>query len=147
MKPMFTVLLVGAWLALWILGGRLAWSSYRFLKQARVVPGKVVDIQRVTMSRNPNSVSQRGGQPQGGQMVSGSTFPVIEFTAENGETHHFTGNIAESHLPEPLEVLYLPHRPDEARIKSFADLWIKPIVAGIGGLIALLGILFYRQFF
>jgi Protein of unknown function (DUF3592) len=68
---------------------------------------------------------------------SKSFFPIFQFKAANGKSYTVTSNIAERptswRLGGPVRVLYQPDRPENARIDSFAQLWMLQVVVGVVG--------------
>lgn len=116
-----------------------SWHTYnstnKFLETALSTPGVVVDLER----RHSSSTSSSGS--------SGPTYaPVVEFThPESGETIRFTSS-SSSNPPafdegEDVTVLYAPDNPDDARIDSFTDLWLLPLILlGMGIIFAPVGI-------
>jgi hypothetical protein len=101
-------------------------STNSFLKEAVTAEGTVVELVR---SRSSDSTTYA---------------PVIHFIDGTGETVEFTSSTS-SNPPsysegEKVEVLYLPSRPQEAKINSFFSLWgAVVIVGGLGGVFFLIG--------
>lgn len=70
-------------------------------------------------------------------------YPVIKFTAQNGEPTTFESNVG-SNSPaytqgQQVEVLYNPEQPKSAQINSWVELWIISVVFGGVGPLLLLG--------
>lgn len=92
------------------LGLAFLWDSYRFVKQAASARGEVAAL---TLDE------------------SNMLFPVVHFTTARGETAEFTG--PGSSPPayargDFVEVLYLPAEPKNARLNSFAQLWLAAVI-------------------
>lgn len=70
--------------------------------------------------------------------------PVVSFTTERGAPVRFS-TMAHSSAPTyelraAVRVLYDPDRPQDARIRSFTELWMLPILlAGLGSVFTALG--------
>lgn len=70
--------------------------------------------------------------------------PVVSFVASSGQRVRFSA-MAHSNPPEyepgaSVRVLYDPERPHDARIRSFNELWLLPILlGGLGSIFAALG--------
>jgi hypothetical protein len=65
--------------------------------------------------------------------------PVIVFITDSGQKVRFT-SLASSYPPryavgDSVPVLYEANRPDQARIRSFHDLWFMPSLLGGLGLV------------
>jgi hypothetical protein len=68
--------------------------------------------------------------------------PVVEFVTRSGEKITFTGRIyTRSALPpgKLVPVLYDPANPQAARIDSFVEMWVFPLVGFVGSLILIVG--------
>jgi len=69
--------------------------------------------------------------------------PVIEFTAADGALQRFSAGVSSSTKPavgRQVTVLYDPARPERARLKSWAALWMLPtIFSGLGAVLVVLG--------
>ena len=107
-----------------------------FLTRARFARGKVMRIVR------------RAGQ--NGWLYR----PVIEFKTEAGRVVTFADYLETSWIRYPLgaavPVVYEPSQPSEARIHSFASLWLPSLITGMVGFLfisagAFLGALFILQ--
>lgn len=63
--------------------------------------------------------------------------PVVEFTAADGKTVRFVGATLSSppsfHVGEQVPVLYRPATPEQARIGTFSELWLLPVILGCVG--------------
>jgi hypothetical protein len=70
--------------------------------------------------------------------------PVVEFRLKN--KFRFEGSLATRHKPnykigETVKVLYLPEKPEIARIGSFGQLWGDGFIALAGGVVFILAAL------
>lgn len=58
--------------------------------------------------------------------------PVIEFTANNGQTYTFEGDTASDppayDVGEQVDVLYDPNDPDTAQINKWTERWLFPMI-------------------
>ena len=65
--------------------------------------------------------------------------PVVSFTDRNGEQIEFVssagGSVINYSRNERVEVLYLPHQPEQAKLNSFSDLWGGPSMMGGMGIL------------
>lgn len=95
-------------------GGFHAYSSWQLVNEGGSAIGTVVRLEESESN-------------EGGTVYS----PVVEFTA-NGQTHSFeSGNASDPpdyEVGDEVKVLYDPAAPNEARIESFAELWLMPIL-------------------
>lgn len=67
-------------------------------------------------------------------------FPVVSFRTAAGGTHTFRGSIASSaNAPTgiPVDVLYDPDDPSQARVKGFFSLWAGALALGTVALLVL----------
>jgi hypothetical protein len=68
--------------------------------------------------------------------------PVVEFVTRSGEKVTYQSRIyTRTALPpgKLVTVLYDPANPHEARIDSFTEIWVFPLVGFVGGLILIFG--------
>lgn len=70
--------------------------------------------------------------------------PAVKFTTPDGQEVNFTSSFSSRppayDVGESVPVLYLPGKPQEARLKGFGSLWLGPtILAGLGAVFALIG--------
>ena len=110
--------------------GLLAARTRAFLSRATEAHGEVVALEERRRIRSPRPLY----------------FPVVVFTTPSGQRNRFTspsGSADPDHaVGDAVTVLFDAERPDAACIRSFASLWLVPIVLGGFGLVfALLGIL------
>lgn len=106
-------------------------QTLAFLSKAFEATGEVIDLKAVP--------SQQPGADQWETYA-----PVISFTSQNGQKIHFT-SMASSYpakyaLGDSVRVLYEANRLEQARIRSFHDLWFAPsLLAGLGLVFTALG--------
>ena len=119
-------LLLGGGLASLAGAGACLLGTRRFLRRALPAPGKVAELlceHSRHLSRGPCVVYR----------------PVVTFSLPSGEEVRFKSTVAG--YPPPLRhgqavtVLYDPDRPQDARIRSFQDLWLGPLILGGLGLV------------
>ncbi len=77
-----------------------------------------------------------------------SSYPVVEFKTEDGETVRFRGRIGTSGTVSThatgkiVDVLYDPDDPAKAQVANFAQFWLMPLLMAIfGGIIFAVGLL------
>lgn len=108
----------------------------RFLSTAREVRGQVVGIE-----------SRRGR----GQHASRMHYPVLRYRTQEGTQHEVVSSVG-SNPPrykegDSVTLLYDPQNPLDARIHTFLNVWLFPVVLGgvggafvlVGGVLALMG--------
>jgi hypothetical protein len=106
--------------------GFAIYTTY-FIRSSAVADGKVLSLREtVKHSDNPN------------QSDSITYAPVFTFKAADGASYTIssdTGSLpAGFAVGEIVHVLYLPSNPSGARIDSFEQLWIFPLIFGLLGL-------------
>lgn len=125
-KYIFTLVGIGM-----IIGAFLIYkSSATFVGNAIETQGKVIELVRVRSSDNSSYYYK----------------PVVTFKTSKGEAVEFTSssgsNPASFSVGEEVPILYLPAKPQEAKIKGFFSLWgAAAIVGGIGSVFFLVGII------
>ncbi len=107
------MLLAGAW--------RHRARTIAFLSKAREATGKVIALEEAPPQ-----------QPGADELETYA--PVIVFTTHSGQKTRFTSP-ASSYpsryaVGDFVPVLYEANRPDQARIRSFYDLWFVPLLFG-----------------
>ena len=116
--------------------GFFGWRSYNttriFLNGAEHARGSVVDL-----------VARQSTDSDGNS--STMYYPVVEFTTADGQAIRYqssTGsNPAAQHVGDSVDMVYAPGDPQNARINSFTDLWLMPLILlGFGALFALVGV-------
>lgn len=118
-------------IALLIGAARHGARTLAFLAKAREAMGDVVALEEVPPQ-------------QPGEIESVTYAPVIAFAANNGQKVRFT-SMASSYPPkhaigDSIRVLYEADRPDQARLRSFHDLWFMPsLLGGLGLVFAAVG--------
>lgn len=95
-------------------GGWFWWESRSLVKSALATSGVVVELERDTT---------------GGEVMY---TPVFEFQDHAGRTHRSIAGWSRSspayRIGETVEVLYRKSNPVDARIRSFVELWLLPLV-------------------
>lgn len=120
-------LLVGT--GLLTIAARQAARTRAFLETAKEAPGEVVALEE--------EPAMEAGDPR-------TYRPVVSFTPGGGAQLRFSA-LAHSNPPAytlgaSVRVLYDPGRPFEARIRSFRELWMAPLLLGaLGGVFTGLG--------
>lgn len=75
--------------------------------------------------------------------TSVSYYPVVEFTAQGGSKHRFTGStgssVADYETGAKVSVRYDPQNPSKAQITDFTQFWLGPLGVGIFGFLFLVG--------
>ncbi len=76
-------------------------------------------------------------------------YPVVEFHTTDGRDVKFLGPIGSSPADyqegDAVTVLYPPQHPDQAMIRSFQGLWLRPVVLGAIGIALALAAFFYLR--
>ncbi len=106
--------------------GYWAFTSSAFVSRAQVAAGNVVDLERSTSS---DSVVYH---------------PVVRYRLATGQERVLRGSVGSSppayQVGEPVEVLYDPGLPEDARLRSVFSLWGGPLILlGMGGVFAGIG--------
>ncbi|QDP97003.1 DUF3592 domain-containing protein [Microlunatus elymi] len=118
-------------------------SSISFRSSAVHATGTVVEVRESLSCSDRPSRRGTGGGNSGCQRVY---TPVVRFTTATGRQITFTPDYANSSRPTvgaSIGVLYHPDDPRHARVDSFSDLWLLPIIfTGIGLLFGALGAVF-----
>jgi hypothetical protein len=73
-------------------------------------------------------------------------YPVVRFVSAQGAMIEFEGKVnlvgGAGHIGRSVEVLYNPHKPEEAQIKSFYQQhMVSTVLIGVGALFALVALL------
>ncbi len=100
-----------------------AFNTNRFLEKAVATEGVVIDL------------VEKGSTDSGNTLYA----PVVAFTTKEGEQVEFV-SASSSYPPayelnESIEVLYLPEKPTDAKIKGTFSLWGVSIITGILGVV------------
>ncbi|MEM6750283.1 MAG: DUF3592 domain-containing protein [Planctomycetota bacterium] len=112
---------VGVWLGV---------RTQDFLATAVTTQGEVVHVERI-----------RSSDPD-----SGDTFkPTFAFQDQAGAPRNVTPSMSSSEwnfaIGEPVEIVYDPAEPQNAKLKSFGGLWLLPtIFAGMGLVFTVVGV-------
>ncbi|WP_330458381.1 DUF3592 domain-containing protein [Streptomyces sp. NBC_00820] len=116
------------------IGCALTWQSISFLTGADRARGTVVSVEWRT---DHDSYS---GSSRHRKRNSPMAYPVVEFTPANGPSRTFESssgaNPPSYDEGDDVEVLYRADAPGDARINSFGDLWLAPVIFGGFGLLA-----------
>lgn len=110
-------------LILLAVGGFLGYRTSRFRQSAATASGTVIElVERVSHSDEGTSVVYA---------------PRVQFRTSAGEERIFlsdTGSNPPAFAPgDPVEVLYNPDHPADARLNTFWQLWLGPVICvGIG---------------
>jgi hypothetical protein len=113
------------------------------------IAGCIWGYQRFTLYRDGVSVqgvvienTQTRSRDKDGH-TSVSYYPVVEFTAQGGEKHRFTGSTGSStadyEAGAKVAVRYDPGNPSRAQITDFAQFWLGPLGVGVFGFMFLAG--------
>lgn len=116
-----------------VAGGFTVRKTQRFLARAKAARGTVMHL-----------VMRSSTDTEDGT-ISYAYYPIIRFTAKTGEEIEFeagTGSNPPMYaMGQPVEILYDPQNPSRAKICSFLDLWMAPMLFfGIGGVFAIAGL-------
>ncbi|MEU6243488.1 DUF3592 domain-containing protein [Streptomyces sp. NPDC047024] len=120
------------------IGGAVAVDSASYLSSGERASGTVVDLEW------RSSHSHYSGSSRNRQSSGPSAYPVIAFTAKDGEKHTFRDNSGSNppayEVGERVEVLYRADSPEDARINGFLSLWLIPVIfGGLGSVFAAVG--------
>lgn len=116
-----------------LLGAGLLWGAWAlsqrtldFKANAVATTGEVIDFERETSTSDGKRKTMYR--------------PVVRFTTENGQAIEFAGGTSSSspsyERGEQVKVLYRKGTPEDARIDSFMENWLGPLIVGLFGLIA-----------
>lgn len=114
-----------------VIGLSFVQNTRSFLATASTTEGEVIALER-----------RRSSQSNGGS--SHTYYPVVKFTAPDGEPIQFEGQVGSRppafRVGQRVAVLYNPEEPQSARIRSWGELWFAAtIFSGLGGLFVLIG--------
>jgi hypothetical protein len=134
-----TVLFIAALAALGT-AGYLALTTSRQMAAMETVPGRIVGYEGVSRDHARGDSGGDAGRVSGSRVRSEGTYPIIEYTAGDGSVHRFKSRLDQGSLPEgQLLVVYPADKPEQGRVRSFAAIWIGPILcAALGGVLLLL---------
>jgi hypothetical protein len=99
-------------------------KELRFVRGAERATGTVIDLQE-----------ERSTDSDGGFHYV--YHPVVRFTTAEGRTVEFrspSGSSSPPDIGDSVEVLYDPDDPSDAQLSGFFDIWLFPIVSGIGAI-------------
>jgi len=112
-------------------------------RRGRVAEGRVVDqrkeyvtVTHASRSRDDRLFSEMGSSSWVRQ------YPIVEFHSEEGSAVRFEGSVYGSGKPmiptgATVNVYYDPGNPSRACIGTFLELWLRPLVMSLAGLIFL----------
>jgi len=126
----FYALFLGLGVVFIAIGVLTASGARRFLATAAAAEGRIVDY-----------TADRDLSDDDDQVMY---TPVIEFTTSDERVLRFTAGTSSSSRPavgRQVTVLYDPAQPERARLKSWAALWMLPVIfGGMGAVLAVLGV-------
>jgi hypothetical protein len=103
------------------------WRTSAFIQRSQTATGIVTALVPVT-SRDSDSKQTT------------DYAPVFSFRTENGQTYTVTSSTSSNPpsfaVNEDVTVLYDPADPQQARIDSFVQLWLVPVILGSIGIIS-----------
>lgn len=72
-------------------------------------------------------------------------YPVVEFTAADGRAVRYQSSVGSSRpsqqVGQAVEIVYNPANPQDARVNSFTEVWLWPVVLlGMGAVFVLAGV-------
>lgn len=107
-----------------VIAGLIYSGTQSFLSDSMQAQGEVIDL--VSGSSGSSSSSR-------------SMYPVVRFESSNGQVVTFQGSVGSSppdfHVGEVVKVRHRTGNPHDARIESFVQLWLLPVVFGGLGVI------------
>ncbi len=115
------------------LGLVLGYQTCTFLATASRAEGEVIALER------------RRSHPRGNRRLTEyHYYPVVKYMAADGQTVQFVGQVGSKppafRVGQRVKVLYNPEQPRSARINSFFELWLAPMIfTGLGGIFLLMG--------
>lgn len=118
-----------------LVSGSLAFHGWYKSKSCILTTGEVIDLRT------------RGYRPMSGRRPAR---PIVSFTAQDGKTYVTYGLVLTYPpaytLGEKIPVCYDPRSPENAKIQSFTELWLLPLIFGLlGGVFFMLVFIFYLQ--
>ncbi|MBI3535631.1 MAG: DUF3592 domain-containing protein [Deltaproteobacteria bacterium] len=113
----------------------------KFIATSLQAQGKVIELSRHATYDNHNRSAP-------------VYYPVIEFTLPNGKKTEFISNTGSNppdyEVGDSVTIIYDPAKPRQAKINSFLDIWLLPVVLGFLGTVfttfsLCLGLIFLKQ--
>lgn len=128
----FSILMPAVGLGVVALGLHSAWKTHRAVSACVRTVGAVIQV-----------VEMRGGSDSARTV----TRAVVRFRGEDGRTHSFlAGGAVEFRQGEHVKVFYAAGHPEQARVESFAELYmLSSFWVMFGGVMVLFGLLAVRQ--
>lgn len=123
----FVIMLVLA-ISFLIIGPILLYKNIKFVQNAYKTTGQIEDIKVYHKKNNENHYSKR--------MYAA----IIEFKTISGKLIRFESNSSSSFKPKlgkEVKILYYEDKPENAKIDSFFQLYILPIIVIMFGLLML----------
>ena len=114
------------------LGGSCCNRTVQFKKTAVEVQGAVIELKEGSSSDHSHPVY----------------YPIIRYADTAGQEHTLysgTGSFPPAYaVGDRVSVLYNPANPKDAKVNSFSDLWLLPLILGIlGGFDLLVGLFLF----
>lgn len=110
------------------IGSYWAWENLSFMRTAKSTLGKV--------DRFETRASSRVGTGNSGRRTT-TYAPVFTFRDEQGKDYTVTSSTGQNRAAyergEEVTVLYDPADPERARIHSFTQMWLLPVIFGSAG--------------
>jgi hypothetical protein len=115
-----------------VCGGTWTWKTTSFISSARQAVGKIEGYEQKKSTKRSRS---------GGTRRTTTHRPRFTFQDDQGREHKVTSSVGGSKgafkVGEEVEVLYDPQNPTDARINTFIQMWLGPLVIGGVGLVFL----------
>lgn len=109
------------------IGSYWAWETLGFLRTAKSAVGRVDRFETRVSSREGTGTTRR----------TTTYAPVFTFRDEQGKDYTVTSNTGQNHAAydrgQEVTVLYDPADPERARIHSFTQMWLLPVIFGSAG--------------
>lgn len=118
-----------------LISGATGLGRARFVRSSFSTEGVVVDFHYISDMNRPNAWT---------------CAPIFRFTAMDGRTFTITSHTGQYPCPwrigDSVRVLYKENHPEYARIDSFFQLWLLPVVfGGLGATSTCLALVFLRS--
>jgi hypothetical protein len=107
-----------------VLAAFFTWRTSSFIQRSQSAPGRVTALEPVT------------GQDSGSNRTINYA-PVFSFKAADSKTYSVTSSTSSNppgfEVGDDVTVLYNPEDPQQARINTFGQLWLVPVILGSTG--------------